>query len=267
MRRALASMGSAASAWKNGAFGSKPLARRPSAVAEIEAKAVETAVDHPAPQRADRHVDDQRAVEREAIAGAGVVDVKRRIARVEAEPGRVVEAAERQRRPELVALAVVVEDDVENRLHARRMQRVGRRANLRPAAGSKPRIGRAEHHGIIAPCVREAERRHMPLVDEGVGRHDLDRGDAERGEMRDRRGMREPGEGSARGFGDGRVEAGKAAQVELVNDERFGRDALVARLARGRRARRSPSACAAPLSSPNANIEGWRRNGRSKRQA
>ena len=169
---------------------------------EIEAKAVETAVDHPAPERADRHLDDQRAVEREAIAGAGVVDVKRRIARVEAEPGLVVEAAERQRRPKLVALAVVVEDDVENGLHARRVQRVGRGANLLPAAGSKARIGRAEHDRVVAPCVREAERGHVPVVDERVGGHDLDRGDPERGEMRDRGGMRETGEGSARGFGD-----------------------------------------------------------------
>ncbi len=95
MRRALARMGSAASAWKNGASGSKPVSRRPSVVREIEAKAVETAVDHPALERADRHLNDQRAVEREAIAGAGIVDVELRIVWVQTEPGRVVEAAER----------------------------------------------------------------------------------------------------------------------------------------------------------------------------
>ena len=125
---------------------------------EIEAKAVETAVDHPALQRPDRHLDDQRAVERQAIAGAGVVDVERRIARVEAEPGRVVEAAKRQRRPELVALAVVVEDDVENGLHAGGVQRAGRRAHLLPSAGREARIGRAEHDRVVAPRVGEAER-------------------------------------------------------------------------------------------------------------
>ena len=125
--------------------------RRP----QIEAKAVETAVDHPAPERADRHLDDQRAVKRKAISGACVVDVKRWIARVEAEPGLVVETAERQRRPKLVAFAVMVEDDVENGLHARRVQGVGRGANLLPAAGSKAGIGRAEHDRVITPCVRE----------------------------------------------------------------------------------------------------------------
>jgi hypothetical protein len=54
---------------------------------EIEAEAVEAAVDHPAPERADRHVDDQRAVEREAIAGAHIVDVAR-IAGIEPETRR-----------------------------------------------------------------------------------------------------------------------------------------------------------------------------------
>ncbi len=194
-------------------------------------------MDHPAPERADRHLDDQRAVEGEAISGAGVVDVKRWIARVEAEPRLVVETAKRQRRPKLIAFAVVVEDDVENSLHARRVQRVGRGANLLPAAGSKARIGRAEHDRIVAPCVRQPERGHVPVVDERVRGHDLDRGDPERGEMRDRGGMRESGEGSARSFGDRWVESGKAAQVELVDDERLGRDALSARLSGWRRSR------------------------------
>ena len=193
-------------------------------------------MDHPAPQRPERHVDDERAVERQAIAGAGVVDVGRRIAGIEAKEGGVVEAAERQRRPELVAFAVVVEDDVEDRLHAGGVQSVGRRAHLRPAAGRETRIGRPEHDGVVAPGVREAERRQMAFVDERVRRHDLDRGDAEGREMRDRRGMGEPGEGCARSLGDRRVEAGEAAQVELVDDKRVRRDAPEAGLARRRRA-------------------------------
>ena len=76
----------------------------------------------------------------------------------------------------------------------------------------------------------------MALVDEHVGRHDLDRGDAERGKMRDRGGMGEAGERPAQRLGDRRIEPGEAAQVELVDDERLGRDPLAARLARGRRA-------------------------------
>src|SRR6202042_3562904 len=72
---------------------------------QIEAKPVKTAIDHPALERADRHFDDQRTGERQAIAGAGIVDVKLWIVRVQTEPGLIVEAAERQSRPGLVALA------------------------------------------------------------------------------------------------------------------------------------------------------------------
>ena len=204
---------------------------------EIEAEAVKAAVDHPPLQRADGHVDDQRPVEREAIAGAGVVDVERRIVRIEAEPGRVIEATERQRGPELIAFAAVVEDDVEDRLHTSRMQRIGRRANLRPSTGRKPRIGNAEYDRIIAPGVREAERRQMALIDEGVRRHDFDRRHAESREVGDRSRISQSREGSARAFGDCRVQARKAAQVELVDDEQIRRDTLAARLACGRRAR------------------------------
>ncbi len=203
--------------------------------AEIEAKAIDAALDRPALKRADRHIDDQRAVERQAVAGARIVDVELRIAGVETEPRRIVEPAERERRPQLIALAVVVEHDVEDRFHARRVQRVSRRADLLPAAGRKAWIGRAEHDGVVTPCVGQAERREVPLVDECVGGHDLDRGDAERGQMRDRRGMRERREGSTLRLGDRRVKPREAAQVELVDDERLCSDALMSRLASRRR--------------------------------
>ena len=77
----------------------------------------------------------------------------------------------------------------------------------------------------------------MPFVDERVGGHDLDRGDAELRQMFNRGRMRESCESPARGFGDRRVEPRKAAQVEFVDDERLGRDALMSRLPRRRRSR------------------------------
>ena len=107
----------------------------------------------------------------------------------------------------------------------------------------------------------------MPVVDERVGRHDLDRGDAELGQMLNRRRMSEAREGPARGFGDRRVEPREAAQVELVDDQRLRRDALMSRLSRGRRSPAIAFGVCGPVSSPNLNIEGWSWNGRSKRQA
>ena len=105
----------------------------------------------------------------------------------------------------------MVEDDVENHFHSRRMQRVRCLAHLRPAAGREARIGRAEDHGIITPGIGEPERRQMTLIDECVGRHDLDAGDAERRQMRDDRGLRESSEATARGLRDIPPQAGEAA--------------------------------------------------------
>src|SRR5580700_3777034 len=52
--------------------------------------------------------------------------------------------------------------------------------------------------------------------------------------MFDRSGMSKACEGPARGFGDCRVKPRETAQVELVDDQRLRRDALMSRLA-GRR--------------------------------
>ena len=205
--------------------------------AEIEAESVETAERHPALERRKRHGDDRRAIERQAIAAAGVVDVAARIVGQKPEVGGVVEAAERQSRPELVALAVVVEHDVEQDFEAGGVQRVGRGAHFGPAARSETRVGRAEHDRIVAPGVRQAERREVALVDEDVDWHDLDRRDAEALEMLDHRRMGEAGEGSARLRRKILAQMGQAAQVDLVNDRVRPRDAQTPRLARRRRER------------------------------
>ena len=127
--------------------GSKPSARRPSVVARSKRKP-STPPRTVQRQRADRHVDDQRAVERAGVAAARVVDVGGGIVGRQAVVGRVVQAAQRQRRAELVALAGVVEHDVEDHLDARGVQRVDRRAHFRPAAGRQPRIGAPNTTGL-----------------------------------------------------------------------------------------------------------------------
>ena len=82
---------------------------------------------------------------------------------------------------------------------------------------------------------REPERRQVTLVDEGVGRHDLDAGDAERRQMRDHRGLCEPGEPTARGFRDIAPQPREAAQVQLVENGAVPFDPLMAGLSRWRR--------------------------------
>ena len=127
-----------------------------------------------------------RLIERQRVAAAGVVhQLARGVAVVE----RMVEAAERQRGAVNVALARVVEHDVEDDPDARRMQRIDGGADLRQAARRQPRVGRHEAHRIVAPAIGKAERRQVALVDPGGKRHELDRVDAEPLQMRDDRGL------------------------------------------------------------------------------
>ena len=72
----------------------------------------------------------------------------------------------------------------------------------------------------------------MPLVDEGVGGHDLHRRDAERAQMLDHAGMGEAGEAAARRGGNVVAQPGQAAQVRFVDDGALPGDALAAGLAR-----------------------------------
>ena len=126
----------------------------------------------------------------------------------------------------------MIENDVENDLEPRRMQRVDRLSHFVPAARREPRVGRAENDRVIAPCVGQTQSREMPFVDKRVGGHDLDAGDAEIRQMGDRLGMGEAGESPAQGFRDLRIEARERAQVHFIENRPRPRNALAARLGR-----------------------------------
>ena len=142
------SSGSAAIAWNSGACWSKPRSRRPSAVARSKRKPSNppSVIQRLSADSAMR--DHRRAIEREAIAAARVVDVARRVVRQEAKIGGVVEAAERQRRTQFVAFAVVVEHDVEDEFEACGVQRVGGGAHFRPAPGARRGSGAPSTTGL-----------------------------------------------------------------------------------------------------------------------
>ena len=70
---------------------------------------------------------------------------------------RIVEAAERQRRAELVALGGVVVDDVEDDLDAGGVQAAHGDAHLVDrAVGEVARLGREEAERVVAPVVAQA---------------------------------------------------------------------------------------------------------------
>ena len=104
----------------------------------------------------------------------------------------VVDAAEVERRPQLIALGGVVVDHVEDHLDARLVQRLHRLLELdhrilhRITTG-----GREPRQCVVAPVVSEAAFVQEAFAGEGVHRHELDRGHAQRLQMIDDRGHRE----------------------------------------------------------------------------
>ncbi len=193
---------------------------------EVEAEPVDVHLGDPVPQRVHDQLQRVRMAHVERVARAGVVHVVLR--RVVDEPvvGRVVDAAERQRRAEVVALAGVVVDHVEDDFDAGVVQRAHHRLELLHlatgvAARGVLRVGREEPDRVVAPVVRQALVDEERVVGEVVDGHQLERRDAERGQVVDHHRVRHAGVRAAHLLGDLGVQLGHALDVRLV-DHRLG---------------------------------------------
>ena len=139
---------------------------RPSARGEVEAEPVDVHLLAPVAQAS---MTSRRPVGRsrvERVAAAGDVDVAPPVV-VEAVVGRVVEPAEAERRPVGAALGGVVEDDVEDHLEARRVQRLHHPLeldDLRPVVARGRVLGvrarRSRSTGSPSSCAGRAPRAH-----------------------------------------------------------------------------------------------------------
>ena len=85
---------------------------------EVESEAVDVHLEHPVTQAVHDELERARVGHVERIAAAGVVHVVARALRHEAVVGGVVDAAETERRPQVIALRRVVVDHVEDHLDA-----------------------------------------------------------------------------------------------------------------------------------------------------
>ena len=83
---------------------------------EVEAEAVDVALEHEVPQRVHDQPQHRRMHRVERVARAREVHVEARVVRHEPVVARVVDALEGEHRPEVVALRRVVVDDVEDHL-------------------------------------------------------------------------------------------------------------------------------------------------------
>ena len=80
----------------------------------------------------------------------------------------------------VVALAGVVVDDIENHLDPGRVQRLHHALELAERSARRiAHVGGEEANRVVAPVVAQAVVQKPPLVDDGVDRQQLDRGDAQ----------------------------------------------------------------------------------------
>ena len=171
---------------------------------EVEAKAVDVAVDDPVAQRVHDEPQDARVDGVQRVARAREVHVEARVVGHEAVVRRVVDALEREHRAEVVALGGVVVDDVEDDLDARLVQRLHHPlelAHLLAGRAGRRVVGvrREVADRAVAPVVRQPLVDEEVLVGDVVDGQQLDRGDAEVLEVLQRRRRRQAAVGARAG--------------------------------------------------------------------
>ena len=190
---------------------------------EVEAEPVDMAFADEVAERV--HDQPERAgMDRvEAVPGAGVVHVEPGRVGHESVVRRVVDAAEAEHRAQVIALGRVVVDDVEDHLDAGPVQRLHHPLELGELcavrAGRRVEGVRGEvADRAVPPVVGEAPVDQVRLVGDMVNGEQLDGGDAERGQILERRSRREPGVGAAQVLADHLVQLREPLHVQLVDD-------------------------------------------------
>ena len=186
---------------------------------KIEAEAVDMAGLDPVAQRIHHHLQHARMGEVEGIAAAGEVVVVARIVRHQPVIGQIVDAAERQRRAEMVALCGVVVDHVEQHLDAGIVQSRNRGAKgVQRLIGCISRLRREKCDGVVAPVVHQTLLDQIAVIDEAVHWQQFDGGDAEPFEMLDHRRRRQRAIGAAQVRRDVLAHLRQPLDVGFVDD-------------------------------------------------
>ena len=131
---------------------------------QVEAEAIHVHLFHPIAEAVHDHPADDGMIGVERVSRAAVIGVARAVL-FENVVGAVVQTAEAERRPAVVAFGGVIEDHVENDLDARPVQRLHHVAKL---------VHRAER--ILTRAValvrrKERDRRISPVVDQSRAEH------------------------------------------------------------------------------------------------
>ena len=157
---------------------------------EVEAEAVDVHLEHPVAQAVHEELERARVPHVEGVAAPGVVLVVARGVGDEPVVGGVVDAAEGQGRPEVVALRRVVVHDVEDDLDPGLVEGLHHGLELAHLLAAGPlareaRVGGEISDGVVAPVVREPPLHLEPLGHGVVHGQELHRGDPEPGQVLD----------------------------------------------------------------------------------
>ena len=169
---------------------------------QVEPEAVDVHLQHPVAQRVHDELQGVRVTGVEAVAGPGEVLVQPQVAVEQSVVGGVVDSAEVDRGPQMVALGGVVVDHVEDHLDVGIVERPdhGLEFAHRAAGGLVGRVlvvrGK-ESECVVAPVVSQSEFQEALVMHELVHRHQFDGGDVQRPEVFDHRGVTQARVGAA----------------------------------------------------------------------
>jgi hypothetical protein len=167
----------------------------------------------------------------DSVPRSRVVDVVALLVRHQAVIVSVVDALERQRRPQLIAFSRVVVDHVEYQLDAGGVELVHHFLEL---VGERRMevawLRREEGDRVVAPIVLEAFLDQITVIDKGVNRQQLRRGNAEGSQIFRHARVRQSGERAPSRGGNMLVQLGEALDVHLVHDGPLPRDGGLALL-------------------------------------
>ncbi len=181
---------------------------------QIEAEPVHPRMAHEMAQRGQRQVPHLGHRKIQRIAATGIVN-QAAIGRMGI--GIIVQPAQAQHRALHIALARMVEHQIEQDPDPRRMQRRHALAHFRHPARTHQRVQRHHADRIIAPEIAQPQRRQVPLVDPRHDGHQFHRADMQFLEMGDDRRMRQRRHRAAdRGRNVG-MQQGEAAHIDLVD--------------------------------------------------
>ena len=133
--------------------------------------------------------------------------------------GGIVDAAKRQRRPQVIAFRGVVVDHVEDHLDTRLVKTFDHGLELADVivGGRVAALRCKETDGVVTPVVAQPALRQRVFIDEGVDRHQFDGGDAQAAQVVDHRRRTQARVSAAVRFRDLRVQPGETAHVQLVD--------------------------------------------------